>query len=308
MNILVTGGDGLLGSAFRNIAGDYPQHSFVFAIHDLWGDLTQSLAVCSTIHATYDCVINCAALVGGIKMNKERPAEMFHENIMINTNTIKICHERKIPKLFMFSSACAYPTDTYPLTEDMIQNGKPFAGNYAYGYAKRMVDILVRSYNEQYGHNYCTLVPVSLYGPNDNFSLEDGHFIPALIHKAHLAKNSGQPLRVWGDGSPLRELIYSEDLARIIVQLAEMDKVPHDKYLIGSGVEVSVSQMAETIANIMGIEAVEYDPSKPNGQHRKPADSSRLRSVIGDFHFTDFEQGLIETILHFTKNYESIRK
>lgn len=307
MQILVIGSGGLLGSAFSFITEDYPQHEFFFAPHT-YDDMTDYGQAHKMMAEPYDCVVNCAALVGGIKMNSERPADMFRENILINTNVIQACHEHNIDKLFMFSSACAYPTDNYPLTEEMIQDGKPFANNYAYGYSKRMVDILVRSYNEQYGHNYCTLVPVSLYGKNDNFNLEDGHFIPALIHKAYIAKNNGQPLNVWGDGSPLRELIYAEDLARIIIQLAEMDKVPHDKYLIGSGVEVSVAEMAITIARIMGVEPVVFDTSKPNGQLRKPADSSRLRSVIGDFHFTNFEQGLIETIDHFKKHYTIVRK
>jgi GDP-L-fucose synthase len=226
----------------------------------------------------------------------------------MNANIIELAHKFKIPKLFVFSSACAYPTDNYPLTEDMIQDGKPFEGNYAYGYAKRMVDIQVRAYNEQYGHNYCTLVPVSLYGPNDNYSLDNGHFIPALIHKAFLAKNKGEPLSVWGDGSPLRELIYAEDLAHIILRLAEMEKVPHDKYLIGSGVEVSVKQVAEFVAAFMGIKNVAFDTTKANGQLRKPADSSRLRNVIGDYKFTNHEEGLKETIIHFCENYETIRK
>lgn len=307
MKILVTGGDGLLGSALKSITNNHLQHTFKFSNHKNF-DMTNKVSVMSLFKTeNYDCIINCAAVVGGIKMNKESPAELFHENLMINANVIDAAHLIGIKKLFLFSSACAYPTDNYPLTEDIIQDGKPFIGNYAYGYAKRMVDIQVRAYNEQYGHNYCTLIPVSLYGPNDNFSIEDGHFIPALIHKAYIAKKNGQPLSVWGDGSPLRELIYAKDLANIIIKLAEMDKVPHDKYLIGSGVEVSVSQMAETIAKYMGIESVVYETNKPNGQHRKPADSSRLKSVIGDFNFTNFEYGINETITNFVENFEKLR-
>jgi GDP-L-fucose synthase len=308
MNILITGADGLLGSAFKEISGDYPHHTFRFASHKNF-DLANTFSTLALLQSgKWDCVVNCAALVGGIKMNKECPADLFYENLMINANVINTAHKIGIEKLFCFSSACAMPDGTYPLTEDILHDGKPFESNYAYGYAKRMVDIQIHAYNEQYKRNYCTMIPVSLYGKGDNFSLDNGHFIPSLINKAFLAKNSGRPLTVWGDGSPLRELIYAEDLARIIVQLAEMDRVPHDKYLVGSGVEVSVKQVAEFIANFMGIKDLVFDTSKANGQLRKPADSSRLRGVVGNFHFTDYESGLTETIIHFCQNYQSARK
>jgi GDP-L-fucose synthase len=308
MKFLITGSDGLLGSGFKAIAKRMPEHNFLFANHKNW-DMTNQYQAARLINSgNYDCVVNCAALVGGIKINKERPADMFHENILINTNVIKTCQLANIKKLFMFSSACAFPDGIYPLTEDMIQDGKPFEGNYAYGYSKRMVDILVKAYNQQFGLNYCTLIPVSLYGPHDNFSLENGHFIPSLIHKAYLSKQNDEPLNVWGDGSPLRELIYAEDLASIIVKLSEIDKLPHNKYLIGSGVEVTVGDMARTIAKIMGVKGVIFDKTKPNGQYRKPADSSRLKSVLGDFKYTDYEEALKTTVIHFLENYSKIRK
>jgi GDP-L-fucose synthase len=308
MKILVTGSKGLLGSAFKKIYGDYPEHSFRFINHEML-DLTHSEAAQDAFRITaekIDCVIHCAALVGGIKMNKERPSEMFTQNVLINSNIIDTARKNGIQKLFAFSSACAFPENIYPLTEDLLHQGSPYEGNYAYGYAKRMVDIQIKACNQQYGTNYCTLIPVSLYGENDNFCLENGHFIPALIHKSCLAKNNDQPLTVWGDGSPLRELIYADDLAKIILKLAAMDKIPHEKYLIGSGVEVSIGDMARTIAEIVGVKEVIFDTSKSNGQHRKPADSSRLKSVIGDFPFADFRKALETTIQHFQS--KSVRK
>jgi GDP-L-fucose synthase len=240
-------------------------------------------------------------------MNKEQPAKLFHDNILMNTNIIHRCNEVGIKKLICFSSACAFPDGKYPLQEDMLHDGKPYHTNLAYGYAKRMVDIQIQCYNQQYGTKYLTLIPTSLYGINDNFNLDNGHFIPSLIHKAYLAKENNQPLVVWGDGSPLRELLYVDDMAKIVMKFVENDNLNHSTYLTTSSIEVSVKDVALAVAKLMNIKDVIFDTSKQNGQHRKPADPSRLKTVIEDMEFTPYKQGLQTTIDWFLANYPNIR-
>ncbi|KKL51104.1 hypothetical protein LCGC14_2298810, partial [marine sediment metagenome] len=213
--ILVTGSGGLLGLAFRTIEANFPDYDFQFATRSD-GDLTNR----DQVRALYrgfrpDYVIHAAAKVGGIGLNRSRPAELFYENILMNSHMIHFAYEFEIEKIVCYTSVCAFPDDAKVLKEDLQQSGKPFDDNFAYGYAKRMVDIQIRAYRNQYGVNYCSVIPTNLYGPNDSFSLSNGHVIASLIHKCYLAKRDNSTLTIWGDGSPLREFIYSEDLARL---------------------------------------------------------------------------------------------
>jgi GDP-L-fucose synthase len=302
MKILVTGSSGLLGSALKRL--NLNSHTYLTPIYC---NLSNNSHVRSIITPDLDCVIHCAAVVGGIKMNKEQPAKLFRDNILMNTNIIHRCHEVGIKKLICFSSACAFPDGKYPLKEDMLHDGKPYHTNLAYGYAKRMVDIQIQCYNQQYGTKYLTLIPTSLYGINDNFSLNNGHFIPSLIHKAYLAKINDQPLVVWGDGSPLRELLYVDDMAKIAIKFVENDNLDHSTYLATSSIEVSVKDVALTVGKLMGVKDVVFDTTKQNGQYRKPADPTRLKTAIGDMLFTPYEEGLKTTIKWFLANYPNIR-
>ena len=135
-----------------------------------------------------DYVIHAAAKVGGIGLNRSRPAELFCDNILMNTHMIHCAYKFEVEKLICYTSVCTFPDDVKVLKEDLQQAGKPFEDNFAYGYAKRMVDIQIKAYRRQYGVNYCSVIPTNLYGPNDNFSLTNGHVIASLIHKCYLAK------------------------------------------------------------------------------------------------------------------------
>ena len=206
-----------------------------------------------------------------------------------------------------FASTCIFPAEaTYPLTYDQLHNGEPHESNYGYAYAKRMLEINSRAYRDQYGMNIVNVIPCNVYGPRDNFSVQAGHVVPGLINKAYHAKWSGSPLQVWGDGSPLREFLYSEDLGKI------MDWVLHNyndpEPLVASpDEEISIGHVAEKLKEIYGLDELVFQDDMPMGQLRKPSDNSKLKSLL-DFEFTSFDDGLEKTVSWFDNNYESARK
>jgi len=198
-NILVTGGNGLVGSCFF----DYDQK------YHLWGRLNCDLRDKNRLKQKkigkwYNGIIHTAAKVGGVGSNMKYKGEFFYDNIMMNTNIIETAREEGIENLVVFLSTCIFPDDVeYPLSEDKIHLGPPHNSNDAYAYAKRMADIQIRAYREQYGLNYKCVIPTNIYGINDNFNIDNGHVIPSLIHKCYLAKINNEPLIVWGTGKPL---------------------------------------------------------------------------------------------------------
>ena len=154
-------------------------------------------------------VIHCAGKVGGLSANMNYKGEFFYDNIMINTNVIEFARKHNVKKLVSFLSTCIFPNEIeYPITEKKIHFGEPHFSNYPYAYAKRMADIQIRAYREQYGVEYVSVIPTNIYGPNDNFSLNNGHVIPMLLHKLYLAQKNNTDFIVWGSGKPLREFIY----------------------------------------------------------------------------------------------------
>jgi GDP-L-fucose synthase len=194
------------------------------------------------------------------------------------------------------------------LTPDKIHLGPPHPSNYGYAYAKRMADIQIQSYRDQYGLNYFSVIPCNIYGPNDNYHLEDGHVVPSLIHKFYLAKKRNEDVIIWGDGSPLREFIYSEDIANLVEILLETyrDASP---VILSSGNEITIKDLVYLIADIYGHKGkIIWDSDKPKGQHRKPSDNSVIRLLAPDFKFTPIEEGLRKSIEWFIENYEKARK
>ena len=167
-------------------------------------------------------VIHLAACVGGLFKNMNEKVKMFENNVLINFNVIKCCHDFKVKKLISCLSTCIFPDNTtYPINEKMLHNGPPHSSNDAYAYAKRMLEIHCKTYQEKYNDNFICVIPTNIYGPNDNFNLQDAHVIPALIHKCFLAKKENKPFIVYGSGKPLRQFIYSEDLADLFMWTLE---------------------------------------------------------------------------------------
>jgi GDP-L-fucose synthase len=302
MKTLVTGGHGMIGSQFKGRG--------YTSLSSKDCDLRSPFATNYIIELhNPDVVIHTAAKVGGVGANMNYMGEFFYDNILINTNVIESARLAGVKKLVAFLSTCVFPNDVeYPLTEDKIHSGEPHHTNFGYAYSKRMVDVMLRSYNKQYGLNYFSIIPCNVYGPNDYYNLENGHVIPTLIHKCYLAKKNGTDLEVWGDGTPLREFIYSKDLAHITTLLLEKyDGV--EPVIVSNPTEVSIREVVELITKIMEFEGkVVWKTDKPNGQYRKPSSIQKLKGIIGEYEFTPLEVGLRESIDWFIQNYETVRK
>jgi GDP-L-fucose synthase len=189
-----------------------------------------------------------------------------------------------------------------------IHQGEPHFSNAPYAYAKRMADVQIQAYNKQYGTKYFSVIPCNVYGPKDNYHIENGHVIPTLIHKCYLAKQNNTVFEVWGDGTPLREFIYSEDVATIIDLLIEKyDGI--DPVIISNPEEYTIKQVVDLIVEYVGFTGeVKWLTDKPNGQYRKPSSNDRLKSIIGDYNFTTLEIGLKKAVEFFILNYPNVRK
>jgi len=296
--LLITG-KGLIGSEFVN-------EQKIGSEYDLRNKSVSDLVIS---HYNPDYVIHTAGKVGGLGANMNMLGEFFYDNIMMNSNIIESCRKYNVKRLICFLSTCIFPDNVeYPLTEDKIQLGPPHPSNFGYAYAKRMVQVQIDAYNKQYGTKYFSVIPCNVYGPNDNYNLENGHVIPSLIHKTYLAKKNNTDLVIWGSGNPLREFIYSKDIAKICMILIEKYN-ESEPIILSTSQEITIRDVVEMIVEIIGFEGnVIYDTSKPDGQYRKPSDNSKLLSIIGDFEFTPLRTGLEETIEFFVKNYNILRK
>ena len=296
MNLLVTGGSGLVGSA---ITAEYkPTHDEL--------DLMEFDAIIDYIEENeITHIIHCAGLVGGIKANSEHLGEFFYENITMNSNLLEAARQCGVEKVVSFMSTCVFPDDaTYPLSPDQIHKGEPHSSNYAYAYAKRMLEVQSRAYREQYGCNFVTLIPCNIYGPNDNFDLESSHVIPALIHKCYIAKENNTNFTVWGTGQAYREFIYVDDVATIAKWVLH-NYNESEPFIISPNEEISMAVLAQTIMFKMnGNGTIEYDHTKPDGQLRKPSDNSVLKRSLPDFEFIPIQEGLSRTINWFLEEYK----
>jgi GDP-L-fucose synthase len=297
--ILVTGARGLVGSEITADVKVGKEYDLV--------DPKQSDKLIEEHNPTH--IIHCAGKVAGIAGNMNAMGEYYYDNLMINTNIIESARKHNVEKLMCFTSTCVFPDKVeYPLTEDKIHLGPPHETNYGYGYAKRMADVQIRAYNQQYGTKYFTVIPCNIYGPNDNYNIETSHVIPSLIHKAYLATINNTDVSVWGSGKSLREFIYSKDVAKITEKLIDTydDIKP---IIISTSDELSIEEIIVTICDILNFKnKIIFDTNKPEGQFRKPSDNTYLKSIIGDYEFTPLRKGLEETIEYFIKNYEKIRK
>ena len=251
-------------------------------------------------------VFLAAARVGGIHANNTYPAEFIYNNIQIQNNVIDVSYRHGVQKLLFLGSSCIYPKfATQPMDEDQLLSGKLEPTNEPYAIAKITGIITCQSYNRQYGTNFISVMPTNLYGPGDNYHPENSHVIPGLIRRFHEAKQSKQAeVVVWGTGKPLREFLYSDDLARACLYLMETYDVSGrsdggDIVNIGSGTEVSIRELAETIKDVVGFSGkLTFDTTKPDGTPRKLLDVSKLHSM-GWKHRIDLKEGLKEAYADF---------
>ncbi len=317
MKILVTGGSGLIGKAIQKKCNIItPHHTFIF-LSSKDGDLRDYSIVYNLFERINpDIVIHLAANVGGLYKNMTQQVEMIRDNLNINMNVLKCCHTFNIIKCFCCLSTCIFPDKTeYPINENMLHNGPPHDSNSGYAYAKRMMEVLCRAYNDQYARNFICIIPTNIYGKFDNFSLKDGHVIPSLIHQCYLAKQKNTPFIIKGSGKPLRQFIYSEDLATIILYMVDYYHSSDSMILsVSEQDEVSIETIGKMIANIMDVTDIKFDTSYSDGQYKKTADNTKcmkfLNKDIGksSFTFTPIEEGLKETINWFIENIDTVRK
>jgi len=307
MRILVTGGSGLVGTALSNSVTNHE----IVCVSSSDYNLIEKPAVEKMLRETSpDAVIHLAARVGGVQANIDSPADFYYENMMINTNVLHSSYNYNIKKVISMLSTCIFPNDiTYPIKESDVHKGEPHETNFAYSYAKRMLDIQSRAYRKQHGCNFVTVVPNNLYGENDNFHSKDSHVIPAMIRKFHEAKLSEKSeVILWGDGSPMREFTYSKDIADQLLFITENYDEP-DPVNLGNSEEISIKSLAEVISSELKYEGkIIWDTTMPAGQHRKPSCKKRVRSLgWKDEEFTSIELGIKKTCEWFDKNYPNVR-
>ena len=300
--IFVAGHSGLLGSSICRALKAEDVELLTMSHNNL--DMTRQSDVEEWMKTNQpDIVIIAAAKVGGIKANDEFPAEFMYQNIAIEANLINSAHIVGVEKLIMLGSSCSYPKmSKQPINESSLMDGKPESTNQWYSVAKIAGIKLCEAYRKQYEKDFISILPANIFGPNDNFSLDSGHVIPALIRRLHRAKISNQKQEiVWGSGDPLREFMYVDDAAEAIIFLLK-NYSSSGIINIGTGEEISISGLASKIAEIVNYDGeLVFDTSKPDGAPRKILDVSKLHKM-GWIHKINLKDGLDKTYSWYLEN------
>jgi GDP-L-fucose synthase len=305
-NVLVTGGKGFLGSYIVQHLRE-KQAKKVIAPSSQEYNLT-NLSDCRRILQNVDIVFHAAGRTGGIGLNREKPAELFYENLLMGMQLINESKNTNIEKLIAIGTICSYPKFApIPFSEESIWNGYPEETNAPYGLAKKMLLVQSQAYRQQYGFKSIVVIPTNLFGPNDSFSERSSHVIPAVIMKIQNAIDSlSESITVWGDGSPTRDFLYVDDAANGIVLAAEKynDAEPVN---LGSGREVSIKDLVTIIADLMDFKGtVNWDTTKPNGQPRRCVSTKRAKEKLGFQSSVGLEEGLKRTIEWFRSEYKKM--
>lgn len=316
-NIFVAGHKGMVGSAIiRQLSKDHSNHIITRTRSEL--NLADQAAVNNFFETTQiDQVYLAAAKVGGITANNTYPAEFIYENLMIECNIIHAAHNSGVNKLLFLGSSCIYPKFAkQPMAESELLQGNLEATNEPYAIAKIAGIKLCESYNRQYGHDYRSVMPTNLYGPNDNFHMENSHVLPALMRRFHEAKlNNDKKVVVWGSGTPMREFLHVDDLAEASVFVMNLDKSTYETHIrpmqshinVGTGVDCTIKELAESVAEVVGYSGkIVFDESKPDGTPRKLLDVNLLKS-LGWLSKISLKDGLKDTYEWFLKNQDSFR-
>ena len=299
-HLLVTGHNGLLGSEICKLEEDCwidDRKFYDWRKNDSYGLRPKT-------------IIHCAAKVGGVLANTNEVNTFFEENTIMNMNVLRMAFKNQ-SKLVSVLSTCIYPDAPYvkyPLTEDQLHLGPPHPSNFGYAYAKRMLEVQSRAYRQQHGCNFISVIPNNLYGSNDNYDLNSGHVIPALIRKFHESMLEGRnEVVVWGTGLPIREFTFAKDAAEIILWLAE-NYDGEEPVNIGNPDSISIKHLSLMIGEEIGFEGyVRFDASKPDGQYEKPSSNEKLRSLGWSGEYTPLREGLRETIKSFVSRYPKVR-
>jgi len=302
--IVLTGGAGFLGRVVKSQL-EARGCAHIVVPRSAQFDLRKTAAIRKLFtQARPDMVIHLAAVVGGIGANRENPGRFFYDNLMMGVELMEQARQFKITKFVALGTICAYPKFCpVPFKEENIWDGYPEETNAPYGLAKKMLLVQSQAYRQQYGFNSIYLLPVNLYGPGDNFSLESSHVIPALIRKCVQAKERGDKnITVWGTGGATREFLYVDDAARGIVLAAEKYN-SSEPVNLGAGFEIAIKNLAALIVTLTKFKGtIVWDASKPDGQPRRCLDTTRARRAFGFEARVPFEAGLKKTIAWYEKN------
>jgi len=255
-----------------------------------------------------DVIIDAAAKVGGILANSENQYEFLLENMLIQNNLIHAAHTNNVSKFIFLASSCIYPKlATQPLKEEYLLTGPLEPTNEGYAVAKITGVKLCEFIRNQYNKDFVSLMPTNLFGPFDNFDLKSSHVLPAMLRKFHEAKHNNQPVKLWGSGTPMREFLYVDDLAKAVLFVLE-NKLSEHLYNVGSGKDITIKQLAEIIQKIVGHEGeLIWDITKPDGTPRKLLDVSKLNKLAWDSQI-DLQQGIEKTYEWFLNNIDEVKK
>tara|TARA_R110000822_G_C15332887_1_gene494776 strand:- start:1148 stop:2044 length:897 start_codon:yes stop_codon:yes gene_type:complete len=286
--VLVLGGTGLVGKALQEIKPDWTY------VNSKDANLTYYIETYQLLMSYQPtAVVNLAARVGGIKDNAENQGEFFYDNVSMAMNVVECCRSLRIPRLLSALSTCAFPDklDYYPMYEEDLHKGPPATTNFSYGYAKRMLQVMSKAYNKQYGVDYTCFSPANVYGPGDNFDTETSHFVPACIRKL---SSDDKEVEFWGTGKPLRQQLYVGDLAKAIPIL--LDDHHTDKAIIVTPeANMSIREMVDVVKKVTGSTASISYNGKLDGQFRKDGSNSLFMELAPNFTFTPFEEGVRKT-------------
>jgi GDP-L-fucose synthase len=302
MTILVAGGTGLAGSAIvRELERVNKKVIGISSKNVNLLDREKTFSYIKDLKPSL--IIDAAAKVGGVGSNNTYPVEFLSQNLQIQSNLMDAAHEAKVEKLVFLGSSCIYPRNcAQPIKEDYLLTGELEQTNSAYAVAKIAGIELIKSYRKEYGHAWISIMPTNLYGPNDNFDLENSHVLPALIRKFVEAKKNNSPeVVLWGSGTPLREFLHVDDLAKAV--LICIEKYDDSQQInIGSGDEISIKDLAQKIANLTGFNGnVVWDANRPDGTPRKVLDSTKINK-LGWKRAITLDQGIASTVKWYQEN------
>jgi GDP-L-fucose synthase len=306
--VLVAGANGMVGSAIVRNLESKGYTNIIKGTRDEV-DFTNQDDTCGYFsYHQPEYVFLAAAKVGGIMANKTYKADFLYDNLMIQSNIINSAYDFGVKKLLFLGSSCIYPKmSKQPITEDQLMSGPLEPTNDAYAIAKISGIMMCRAYRQQYGFNAISLMPTNLYGPNDNFNLETSHVLPAMIAKFHLALSNSihYDVKLWGDGSPMREFLHVDDLAEACYVC--MQKYEESEHInVGTGEDVTIKELAETISEIVGYNRpINWDSSKPNGTPRKVLNVDKIKS-IGWEPKIGLREGIQLTYNWYKENYDRV--
>ncbi|TKX66096.1 GDP-L-fucose synthase [Halorubrum sp. SP9] len=308
-SVMVTGGAGFLGGHLTTELKQRADDVDVFVPRSDEYDLRKSSDIQRALRdSDPDIVLHLAATVGGIGANRANPGKYFYENAVMGIELIEQARLHGVEKFTILGTICSYPKHTpVPFSEDDLFDGYPEETNAPYGIAKKALLTQSRAYRKQYGFNSIYLMPVNLYGPEDDFDLESSHVIPAIIRKCVEARERGDDsITAWGSGEPTREFLYVKDAADGILTATERydESAPVN---LGSGIEISIHDLVETIADVTGFQGeIKWDTSKPDGQPRRKLDTTRAREEFGWKATTEFREGLKQTVAWYESHRQEI--